>query len=344
VISLRQLAKLSGLSVCTVSRALRDDERVALETRTRISELAKVHRYKPNHLVSGIFTGRTNVVALVTSDVSEDPTSELIAHLEIELRAAGFASMIFNTKLDPKTEDECLRLAAGHRVAGVIISTVNYEASEAHYRELRRDKVPFVLIDEYSPRVAVPHIHSDDMEQAAALIEHLIQLGHTRIAHIAGPAATNSHSLRLMGYRRAMESARLPISPNYILNTDWSMESGEAAMHQLLNLPQRPSAVFAATDRLAVGAMRAAQSAGLTIPSDLSVAGMGGASFGHFVSPSLTTVSKDRLAIARRAVEVLVSLMNTEPDLPLSKQLMETIIPGQLLIRNSIGPAPAPRG
>jgi len=335
MISLRQLAKLCGVSATTVSRGLRDDPRVHSETRAQIKALASAHSYRPNRLVEAVFTGRARMMAVVVSDLTIDPVSHRVAITADLLRARGYATLVFNTHDNPAVEEECLQMAVAMRVAGVIVSPVDYTANEMHYLALRRDKIPFVIASEFSPGVAVPHLYGDDEKVAAEAVLHLAHLGHRRIAHLAGPAPTLGRGGRYAGYCRGLAQSGLNVDSTLVRVTDWSMQSGAGAMRELLKLRPRPTAVFAATDQIAIGAIEEIRASGLQVPRDISIIGMGDSAQGRMLTPPLTTIENDRSVMARESVNLLFRMIAAKPGESLPRRLLNVTVPGRLIVRGS---------
>lgn len=339
MISLRQLAKLCKVSATTVSRSLRDDPLISEETRQRVKDLAKKNNYLPNHLVRGLFTGRTRIVAIIVGNADADPIIKRITRTSELLRAKGYATLLFISQHDPKVETECLHMAVGMRVSGMLISTVNYTASETHYIELRRERVPFILMSEFSPTVAVPHIHGNDRFIAREAVRHLVGLGHRRIAHLGGPKSTFEHSLRLAGIRDGLAEANLTLEAAWLHETDWHRLSARQATAGMLASSLRPTAMICATDEIAVGAMDAIHAAGLKIPDDVSVVGMGNFSLSDALTPPLTTIAISVEDVAAKSVEMICSMMNADPDQPLDRAMLDVSIPCELIVRGSTGRA-----
>lgn len=340
VISLRQLAKLCNVSATTVSRSLREDPLISAKTRSHIQEIARKNNYRPNYLVRGLFTGRTRIVAIISDHTDFAPVALRIALTSDLLRQHGYATLFFNSMNDAAIETECLRMAVGLRVSAMIISTVNYHASEEHYIELRRENIPFLLMSEFSPTVAVPHIHGNDKPIAKEAVKHLLNLGHRRIAHLGGPASTFDHSLRLAGIKEGLQEAGLELDPRFLVETNWSRDSAYKATQCLLASRPYPTAIMCTNDEVAVGAMTAIREAGFSVPLDMSIIGYGNFTLSDALTPPLTTIAHDIQAVAKKCAEMVSLMINTDPMAPLRREMLDVSVPCRFIIRKSTGPAP----
>jgi DNA-binding LacI/PurR family transcriptional regulator len=339
MLSMRELARLSGVSVATVSKALRQDPSVRPELGARICRIAQKHKYHPNRLVAGIIKGRTRLVAVIQSNMAGAGNNERVSATQDYLREHGYFALVFNTHDEVEREAECIHEAVAHRVAGMIVTTANYDANEKHFWELRQHDIPFVLVSEHAHEIGVPHVHGDDMPVGAQIVSHLAEMGHRRIAFVGGPVAETQ---RFLGYRRGLAETGIPFDASLVKPSPWTAEAGLEVMDELLRRRPRPTAVFAANDVIALGVMKSIANAGLNVPRDMSVVGYGNLPFSPYLTPALTTVEEHLEEIGRRSVDVLLGLI--DPSRPRAGRAgNQMLVPAELVIRESTGPAPGSR-
>lgn len=338
MISLRQLATLCHVSQSTVSRALKGDRRISQEVIKRVTEEAKRQHYRPSRVVQGIFKGRINAVALIASDTSVEPISLLTRVIQQTLLRQGFSTFVYNTGNDPETEAACFHEAVAHRVAGVIIQPTNIEPDEEYYGELLTHKIPFLLIGTFGSHLDFSFVHNDDITMGKDAVAHLASLGHRVIAHIAGPRKTLKGSHRFKGYKDGLQQAGLRFDSALVKSLGWSAEHGLLSTRQLLAERPDVTAIFAATDILAVGALRAIREAGLRVPADISLIGTGNISCADILDPPLTTMDTNTDEQGRRTAELMLRLVGHPGGEPPPKGKTEIVVPTRLLVRGSTAP------
>jgi DNA-binding LacI/PurR family transcriptional regulator len=337
MISLRKLAQQTNVSATTVSLALRDDPSVKPETRQRIQEAARKHNYMPNHLVEGVISGRTKLIAIINSDISTPPQAQLIEHIIDEATMRKWGCLVFNTHNDPEREALCLSQAIGLRVSGMIIATVNYNAEESFFEELYKYRIPFVFSSVFAPEVAVPHIHGDDDITGRQIVDHLYELGHRRIGVVAGPKHSWKNSIRHNSTIKQL-SKLVDFDSSYVIPTDWTKESGRQQTHALLEKHPDITALICVTDSVANGAYRTARERSLRIPEDISIVGFGGYPIAEDMMPSLTTIENDKHGIGKKCIDSLLELMDRPEGSPIPRRLLDIRVPGKFVLRESTGP------
>jgi DNA-binding LacI/PurR family transcriptional regulator len=341
MISLRQLAQRADVSLSTVSRALRDDPSVKADTREWVKAVAEKFNYKPNRLVEGVIHGKTRVIALINSSISTPQHADMVEAIIDETTRQDWGCVVYNTHNQKEREAECLNQAMGLRVSGIIISSVNYNAAESFYRELFKYETPFVLTSEYSPDLAVPHIHGEDFDKAVELVDHLHELGHRNVGLIAGARDSWTHSLRHKGFLTRATQLGLNLDNGRVTETDWSIESAYRETKKMIRNRPELTAIIGENDNLAVGIYRALQECGVRVPEDISVVGYGDSFIAPYLNPPLTTINQDLKGIGRKCTEVLFELIEQKGTAPLNRKYLNVSVPGKLVLRQSTGPAPA---
>jgi LacI family transcriptional regulator len=335
-VDIREVARRSGVSMATVSRALNGRPDVSDATRSRIEEIARNLGYTPNQQARALVRRRSDMVGLIwdTSYVETKGRSPFLSDLLVGLKMAladtGYHLML----LSPQTADHgvnaFVQAAMQHGLDGVVLMGV--DAHLPALAALINSGRPCVGLDlrVHGPRAG--YVCSDNVAGAATAVGHLHGLGHRRIATIVGPQSMMAASDRLVGYRSAMADLRLTIREDYVVEGDFFRESGYTCMQTLLALKNPPTAVFAAGDEMAAGAMQAALDAGLEIARDISVVGYDDIELASIVRPPLTTISQDYLEIGQSAVTMLTQIIDNEVEAPPPVR-----VPGELRVRASTG-------
>jgi DNA-binding LacI/PurR family transcriptional regulator len=336
MIRLKDIAQQAGLSIMTVSKALRDEHDVSAATKTRIKLLAQQMGYVPDSTARGLRTRRTKLFGLVVSSMANPIYARVVLAIEERAYELGYDVVLAHTLNIPEREEACLRRLVSRRVDGLFIAPVYRLAAEASiYQELLARRIPTVLLGHKAPFCSqFVSVEADDELASYAITQHLLKLGHTRIAFLAGPLTTPWTQERFEGYRRALRGAGLEVDDRLVFQAGRTIEEGAKAAGQMLSESVNATAVQAVNDVVAVGCAEALFSHGLRIPEDMSVAGFGNILLGaHFRVP-LTTTRQPKLRLGRAAVDAMVALLQGRQ--PESKRL-----PAELIVRASTGTAPA---
>jgi len=324
------VARKAGVSVMTVSRVVNGSSRVRKDTRERVLKAIREMSYYPNAAARTLHHNRTNVVEVTIPHrdyfSSSEYFSELIFSMESVARQRQY-NVIFNP-YDPAGDVDYANLYRQRKVDGLLI--VALSMSRRQVKELLEEHIPFVLVNSRRDDLPLSYVDVDNQRGAALAVEHLIGLGHARIATITGGPHTINALHRLQGYRAALGRAGLPARKQWILPGNWSEESGYEALKKLLGQGDMPTAVFCANDLMAVGAMRAAADNGVDVPGDISIIGFDDIRLASFVNPRLTTVRQPIAQTGREAARVLLKKLAE----PRSKAEKIVLLP-ELVVRAS---------
>lgn len=336
--SIDDVAKRAGVSVATVSRALRGLPNVAPSTRRRVVEAAKELGYVADATAARLATGRTLTVGVAVTHVSQWFSTQVLSAIEAVLTHAGYDLLL----LPVVDADDREQLASGHRLQGRVdgLIAVDVALDDAQQRTLAATGPPAVLLGVGSSRL--PSVGIDNTAAARSAVEHLLDLGHRRIGLVGhvldGPQDFPSARERRDGYLGAVEAAGVAHDPGLEAVGNFSLDGGMEAAAELLDRDDPPTAVFALSDEMAAGALRAARARGLAVPADVSVLGFDD----HEMAPALelSTVAQPVAAQAQRAAELLLGLLAGEPAEP-----RRFLLPTRLVRRaTTAGPPPrAPR-
>jgi LacI family transcriptional regulator len=329
------VAAASGVTVSIVSRVLNGDPTVSArpETRKRIIEAARELAYIPNAVARGLRRSRTMTIGVVLPNLAYAVNAEIIHGAASRAAAEGYVVLVADAEEFGPTGTAYEQLLMAGRVDGLMIASTT--TGEGDLRSLSKVPLPVVRVNRRGDRYAV-NVSVDDQQGVALLVDHLVTLGHTDIAHIAGPPSADTARRRRAGFVSRMAEHGLPAKRGRIVRTTMSEAGGYAAMQRLLSGPRRPTAVVTGSFASAVGALSAIAAAGLRVPDDVSVAGFHDAPIGEFLTPRLTTVRMPLRQMAEAAVETLVRLIDGEP----ARDVVVRSPAPQLIERDSTGPPP----
>ncbi len=326
-VTMREVAQQAGVSVATVSRVLNASGPVGEETRQRILETAGRLRYVPNGTARNLTTSTTETVGVLLPDLYGDFYSEVIRGVEGAVRAARYHTLLASVHDGPGELVRGLRTLVG-RVDGLVVMSPDIEA------DVLRANLPASLPVVVLGGEVAGHgsVDIDDAAGAAAMTRHLAGLGHRRIALVSGPAPNADARARRDGHRQALAEAGLAPDPALELAGDFTEASGYAATAAFLALSPRPTALFAANDAMAIGALRGLREAGLDVPGDVALAGFDDVPVARFVTPALTTVHVPIDEMGARAVASVLGAVRDPDSVPSALTL-----PTRLVVRESCG-------
>jgi LacI family transcriptional regulator len=332
-LTIRQIADLAGVSIATVSRVLNGRGDVSDETRELVSRVIRENGYTANRSARGLSAGRTGLVGILVPLVYPAYFSAIVAGAAQALSERDLQIVLSPTGAEHDREVSVLdRLHALTDGALIILPEESSEELErlldGGYRFVVLD--PLMPLDERIPAVSAAHTSGADQA-----IRHLLELGHRRIAHITGPLGWVATEDRRRGYRAALASAGILPDPALEIQAEPEIRPGREAALRLLELPERPTAIFAFNDNIAIGAIQAARARGLRVPDDVSIVGFDDVEHATIVTPMLTTVRQPLAEMGRTAVSLLNRL--------LERQHFETLhieLATRLVVRESTAPPP----
>ncbi|MCU1676343.1 MAG: LacI family transcriptional regulator [Frankiales bacterium] len=313
VVDIREVARRSGVSPATVSRALNGRPDVSEATRERVMKTASDLGYLPNQQARSLVRRRSDTIGLiwdttyVTSHGRQPFLQDLLVALKMALADTGYHLMLLSPRGGDGSTDGFIRIAAQHSLEGILLMAV--DAHQPAVDALIASGRAVVGLDLPILGRRASNVSTDNRGGAAMAVDHLVGLGHRRIAVINARQDMLPAAQRHEGFCAAMARHGLRIPVDYVGQGDFFVESGHKAMQQLLLLPEPPTAVFAAGDQMAVGAMHAVLEAGLEVPRDVSIVGFDDVEIAALVRPALTTISQDYLAMGKAAVRLLTTLI-----------------------------------
>lgn len=300
------VARVAGVSTATVSRSLASPERVSEPTRAAVFKAISEIGFTPNATARNLRARSTRMVLALLDGFGDRFYNVIMDAIDDVLTDAGYGIIYGASRHDPERAAHYARLVRSGQVDGVLLLT----GALPEERLTDNSTVPFTLICNDIPGHPEMSLFAPaNADAAAAMTAHLIGLGHTRIAHVTGPRGNIEARERLAGYRSALADAGLPFDPSIVWEGTFAIEAGVRAAGRFLQAADRPTAVFAANDEIAIGLIRALKDAGLSVPEDVSVAGYDDIEYAAIFTPALTTMRQPRAELGRRAAEDLVRRM-----------------------------------
>ena len=330
MVRLKDIAQMTGVSVMTVSKALRDEPDVSAETKAKIKLLAQQLGYVPDSSAQGLRTKTTKLFGLLIPATTNQVYARMVFALEERAHELGYDMLFAQTFNKPEREDACLRRLLSRRVDGLFITPVyRFEAEARIYKEIQARQIPAVLLGPPAP--FCKNFISIEVEETIAsynVTKHLIELGHKQIAYLTGPPAAPWAHERFEGYRRAHREAGLEVDDKLVFAAGSTLEDGTKAALQMLNEGCRPTAIQAVSDSVAIGCAETLLQQGFKIPDDISIAGFGNILAAEFYRVPLTTVSQPKYRLGIAAVDAMMTLIRGEKTV--SRRL-----PAELVLRQS---------
>ncbi len=331
--TMKDVARLAGVSVQTVSVVVNNRPEIAPDTRDRILAAIDQLGYRPFFVARSLRTGLTRNIALVVSDITNPFFANMANTVEDYAHASGYNLILYNTHSDVQREKNYLQVASQRWIDGLLFVSTK---DEIHGLEtLQSAGIPVVAVDRIPDNYDGPWVILDNLKTGQLVANHLLDLGHRHLAHISGPLDLRLSRERLQGFQEVIAARGLEPGLSAVGDDSWSCESGYVAMRSLLQARPRPTAVFASNDRLAIGAMRAAIESGLRIPQDLSIVGVDNIEFAAYQSPPLTTVHQSLMSVATLGIKILLSILTGET--PVQTQV---VFEPTLIVRGSTTRAP----
>lgn len=324
-VRLIDLAKEIGISVNTVSRALRDMPDVTDDTKNNVKEAAKRLGYLHNHAASMIRTKRSNTIGVIVTDISNPVFGGMVKGIDSAAKKNSYTIILSNTNENYKDEENAIRTMLEGRVDGILLVPTMIKAGTVN--GLMDKKIPYVLLGRHFPNIVSNLVSNDDIFGGYLAGKHLISRGHKEFIYITGPLFISSAQERLDGFIKAIEENGLLKSSIRVYETEASLQGGYETVRSLINKGKLVSSIFCFSDFIAFGVLKALQEKSILIPDEVAVMGYDDIEFSEAISPSLTTIDMSKFRLGKRAVELLVQYINAPPEERTYRQLiMEPVL------------------
>ncbi len=335
-VRLKDLAEALGLSISTVSAALHGRPDIHQATRERVLQKASELNYHPNRLAHGLATQKSHIIGVVVPNLSRPFFPHVLDGIDTITYPAGYTLVVFHTNDDPVREEKGIHTLISNQADGLIIASAQPPRNNGAWKSVDKSGVPFVLVDRFF--TSLPFVGADDEHIGLLVTQHLIQQGYRRIAHLAATSIVTGFG-RYRGYLRALREAGMRTKKELVIEVAWGeMDGGLAGAKKMLQLETRPDAIFACNDMVAIGAMKGLQEAGVGIPEDCGVIGVGNVRYGDCLSVPLSTVDLHPKEVGKMAASMLLARINGRDPGP-----NPVFLEPQLIVRESsrrISPGP----
>ncbi len=327
-VTIRDVAREAGVSITTVSRALNGGEDVGPQTRERILEVAQRLRYRPSHVARSLVRQQTESVGILVSDFNKDSGGhhfmfDVLAGIHDQLSEYGYDVVLMSTNTARQRMVSYVDFCTERRLEGVVVMGLRLD--DPYFSELVDSLLPTVAIDLPVLSEHCGYVMSDNINGAKFAVKHLLSKGHRKIAFVNGHQQAAVSLDRLRGYQEAMWAAGITDLSNLVINSDFTYEGGVEATQQLLHQCPDVTAVFYASDLMAIGGMKGLSLAGRRVPDDVAVVGFDNIDLGAIVTPALTTVGQRRYPMGQTAVSMLYSMLR-DGDAPTGRLLAPELV------------------
>ncbi|MGB9780682.1 LacI family DNA-binding transcriptional regulator [Caldanaerobacter subterraneus] len=330
-VTIKDIAKKAGVSITTVSRALNGYPDVSEETREKIKKIAEELNYTPNSIARGLVTNKTQTIGMIVSELIKPGVYhpfflEVLAGIKAGLKKDRYDLILFT--VDPESQDATSyeKLCNDRKVEGAIVEGLRL--SDPYIEEIKGTQIPTVLIDIPILTDKVGYVSSDNVQAAFEATSYLIKLGHKNIGFINGHKDAAVSFERLEGYKKALEKNDIPYREEYVIFADFTQEGGYNAFKTLIFEHPEITAIFHASDLMAMGSYRAAKDLGMRIPEDISLVGFDDIELASLITPALTTIRQDTFKMGYTAAKHLLAIIRGEKP-------QHIVIPHKLVIRDS---------
>jgi LacI family transcriptional regulator len=306
-VSITDVAKAAGFSIATVSRVLNGtDYPLAEETRLKVLDVAKQLGYRPNLIARSLRKEQTHTIGIIVENILSPFIPSIIRGIHDRLKQYDYLSIILNSDSDLAVEADAIERLGMRQIDGIIFVESHIRSSAEVSALINK---PHLFVHRLFNSLGVNSIVPDDRYGARLAVKHLVSLGHRRIAFVNGPEGWDAAANRLAGYHDELAASGIAFDPALVYQGDWQVQSGYRIAQGLLAAPERPTAVFAANDLMALGVIYAAQEIGLSVPNDVALVGYDDRDFTGFVRPALTTIQMPCEKLGQIAADSLLRLI-----------------------------------
>ena len=329
--TIRDVAKLAGVSSITVSRVINNSGYVSKATRERVEKAIKELNYVPNTLATSFRSNRTYTIALVVPDVTNPFWTTVARGVEDVAAEKDYSVILCNTDEDSAKESRYIEILLRRQVDGILIAPATDDGERL--LPIRSQETPCVILDREVKHFNADVVRCDSVAGSRELTQHLLDIGHRRIAMISGPATVSTAEDRVEGYRRALQERGLTVDENLVKRGEYKQSSGYRLMREVMTDGLSPSAVFAANNFIAVGVMEAIREAGLRVPEDIALVCFDDLPQASLIYPFLTIVAQPAYEIGTTSAELLLEQLTGKTQRKERAVVLET----ELIIRESCG-------
>lgn len=330
--TLRDIAVELDIDVSTVSKALNDHPKISSATKIKVGEAAKKLNYHQNKIAAALVKGSSNLIGVMVPQTDEVFFSSIIRGVEEVVKSSGYNIIILQSNDCVEDEIENIEILFQTKVDGILVSHAMETQQFDHYRQIIDRDIPFIFVDRYNEVINTGVVAVDDFKGAYKAVSHLIDQGCRRIAHIAGRKHVHIYQERFRGYRQALKNHDLPFRDDMVVESNLKLEAGRTHAHTFLKMDPRPDAIFAAGDRVAMGAMQELKKNNVSVPAQMAVVGFSNEDFCSLVTPTLTSVNQHSRKMGQTAAKLLMEQLS---DGDIQQIAQKTLLNPELVIRES---------
>ncbi len=330
--TIKDIANVLNISAAAVSKALHNDSRISEKTKKAVRQVAKNLNYQPNHLASALRSGKSKLVGVIVPRTNSNFFSATIHNLEEVLNKEGYNIIITQSNESYNKECDNIDTLLFTQVDGIIASMANETIDLSHFEKIKAAGIPLITFDRGENNLNVDYIGIDDYDSSHTIVDHLVAQGCNRIAHIAGYKRTRIFNNRIRGYVDALKKHNLSLDNELLIESNLTIEEGRIKMQQLLNLKNRPDAVYVAGDYAALGALQVLKENNISVPNEIALVGFGDEPFSSMVTPSITSVNQHPYDIGRIAAE---TFLKYSKESKIAQSLNKIILDAKLIVRES---------
>lgn len=330
--TIKDIANVLNISPAAVSKALHNDSRISDKTKKAVKQVAKNLNYQPNHLASALRKGKSNLVGVIVPRTNSNFFSSVIQNIEEVLNKEGYNIIITQSNESFKKECDSIDTLLFTQVDGIIASMANETIDLEYYEKIKTKGIPLILFDRGENDLNVDYIGINDYDSSHVIVEHLVNQGRKRIAHIGGYKHTRIFNNRIRGYVDALKKHNLPLDNELLVESSLTIEDGRKKMAELLKLKNRPDAVYIASDYAALGALQLLNEQNIKVPEDIALVGFGDEPFTAMVTPSISSINQHSAEIGKQAALTFLSYTKKKNIVQI---LNKIILDAKLVIRES---------
>lgn len=330
--TIHDIAQKLGITASTVSRALNNNPRISEATRKAVQKAAKQLNYQPNNIAAALRHGRSHIIGIIVPTADRTFFSSVVRGIEEIANGLGYKVIICQSYDNYEKEVQTIDALLSARVDGIIASIGKNTEEFSHFKRVQDKGLPLVLFDRTTDQLEVSQVMIDDYRGAYKVVEHLIQQGCRRIAHLTSPIKINIYKERLRGYADALKDHGIAFDEQLVVESNLQLEDGRNSMEKLLKLKKLPDAVFSASDYGAMGAMQVLKERSIKIPQEIALAGFSNEPFTSFTDPTLTTVDQFSILMGNITAELFFDELKSIGKKPMHQK---TVLKPELIIRQS---------
>jgi len=330
--TIKDIASVLNISAAAVSKALHNDSRISEKTKIAVRQVAENLKYQPNHLASALRSGKSHLVGVIVPRTNSNFFSSVIQNIEEVLNKKGYNIIITQSNESYKKECDSIDTLLYTQVDGIIASMANETVDLGAYEKIKSKGIPLILFDRGENDLNVDYIGIDDYNSSHLIVEHLVENGCKRIAHIGGYKRTRIFNNRIRGYIDALKKHNLPLDDELLTESGLTIEDGREKMLKLLSLDTPPDAVYVAGDYAALGALQVLKEKNIKIPEDIALVGFGNEPFTDMVTPRISSVHQHSAEIGKQAANTFLKYMGQDT---IDQQLNKIILDSKLIVRDS---------